>query len=285
MRPLIGTSTKMNLTASETARYCDALLPLVTGATGCDLFVLPPFTSIWAARERLAGSGIAWGGQDVHPEESGAHTGDVSAAMLADLGCTYVEVGHPERRRDHGETDDLVAAKVAQILRHAMTPILCVSEPTRRSIEATIEFLLGQVAGGLARVRPGELARVVVAYEPGWAIGLGAVPASPDHVGAVHRAIHQWLEEATVRGGEAHSPAGRAAGDATGSARGAATARVIYGGSVNGTSADPLLATDGVDGLFVGRAALDPTQFAAIVEAGQRRATGPRSNETPTETA
>jgi triosephosphate isomerase len=275
----------MNLTASETERYFDALLPLLIGATGCDLFVLPPFTSIWVARERLPGSRIAWGGQDVHAEKSGAYTGDVSAAMLVDLGCTYVEVGHPERRRDHGETDELVAAKVAQILRYAMTPILCVSEPTRRSLDATIEFVLGQVAGGLARVRPRDLARVVVAYEPGWAIGLGAVTASPDHVGAVHMAIHHWLEATTARDGEASAGATVRGGDGTELAREAATARVIYGGSVTGTSANALLAADGVDGLFVGRAALDPAQFAAIVEAGQRRASGFWLKKAPADTS
>ncbi|HMC02603.1 MAG TPA: triose-phosphate isomerase, partial [Cellulomonadaceae bacterium] len=121
----------MNLTPTEMHGYLRALRPLVSDIAECDLFVLPSFPALWVAREILEGSNVAWGAQDVHEDDAGAHTGDVSAAMLVDLGCTYVEVGHPERRRDHGETDELVAAKVAQILRYAMTPILCVSEPTR----------------------------------------------------------------------------------------------------------------------------------------------------------
>jgi len=268
MRPLIGTSTKMNLTSSEAGSYFDALLPRLVGATGCDLFVLPPFTSIWVARERLSGSPIAWGGQDVHPAESGAHTGDVSAAMLVDLGCTYVEVGHSERRRGYGETDGLVAAKVAQILQHGMTPILCVGEPRKEAPEAAIDYVLGQVARGLAHVRPSDLARVVIAYEPVWAIGLGSVTAPPDHVAAVHRAVRRWLNRTGTDGG------------------GIVTApRVIYGGSVDGTTADELLGADAVDGLFVGRAALDPVQFEVIVGAGQRRAAGSRLKEAPTSTS
>src|SRR5260221_12132459 len=144
MRPLIGTSLKMNLTSSESAAYFDTLRPLVASLIACDMFVLPPFTSIWVARERLTGSNVAWGGQDVHAEDAGAHTGDVSAPMLADLGCTFVEVGHSERRRDHGETDDLVALKVRQVLPHRMTPILCVGEPAPGMPQAALEYVMRQ---------------------------------------------------------------------------------------------------------------------------------------------
>ncbi len=128
MRTLIGTSWKMNLTSTEARRYCQALRPLVNDIVDCDLFVLPPFTAIWAVRQRLLGSRVAWGAQDVHPDDSGAHTGDVSAPMLADLGCTYVEVGHSERRRDYGESDERVAAQVSAIQRWGMTAIVCVGE-------------------------------------------------------------------------------------------------------------------------------------------------------------
>src|SRR3979411_3256421 len=126
MRPLIGTSLKMNLTSSAAATDFDALPPTVAALTSCEVFVLPPFTAIWVARDRLRGSNVSWGAQDVHADDGGAHTGDVSAPMLADLGCTFVEVGHSERRRDHGETDDMVGLKVRQVLRHHMTPIMCV---------------------------------------------------------------------------------------------------------------------------------------------------------------
>jgi triosephosphate isomerase len=236
MRPLIGTSLKMNLTSSEMAAYCEALVPLVAPLASCELFVLPPFTSIWVARERLTGSNVSWGAQDVHAEEAGAHTGDVSAPMLADLGCRFVEVGHSERRRDHAESDETVALKVRQVLRHRMTPIMCVGEPKPVSQEAALDHVLRQARAGMSRLPDEDRDRVVIAYEPVWTIGEGAAAADPAHIGAVHRGLREL------------------------------GSRVIYGGSVDAMTAGPILAEDGVDGLFVGRAALDPLRFAAIAE-------------------
>ena len=226
----------MNFTSSEAAAYFDALLPMVARLDSCELFVLPPFTSIWVARERLRDSNVAWGAQDVHAEDAGAHTGDVSAPMLADLGCTFVEVGHSERRRDHGESDELVAHKVRQIMRHHMTPIMCVGEPRPGGPEAALDHAVRQARAGISLVPEKDRARVVIAYEPVWAIGEGAVPADPAHIGAVHRGLHEL------------------------------GARVIYGGSVDPLTAGAILSEDGVDGLFVGRAALDPKRFAAIAK-------------------
>jgi triosephosphate isomerase len=226
----------MNLTSSEAAIYFDALLPKVAALSSCELFVLPPFTSIWVARERLRGSNVAWGAQDVHAADAGAHTGDVSAAMLKDLDCTFVEVGHSERRRDYRETDDLVAVKVRQVLLHGMTPIMCVGEPAPRRPEAALEHVMRQARKGMSLVAEDNRRRVVIAYEPVWAIGEGAAAADPAHIGAVHRGLHML------------------------------GARVIYGGSVDPLTAGSILAQEGVDGLFVGRAALDPARFAAIAE-------------------
>src|SRR6187401_20157 len=127
-RPLIGTSWKMNLSPSEAGAWFAQAVPTLSKLDDRDLFVLPPFTAIHVARDALCRTAIAWGAQDVHPDDAGAHTGDVSAAMLADLGCRFVEVGHSERRRDHRETDALIAAKVDAIRRHGMTPLLCVGE-------------------------------------------------------------------------------------------------------------------------------------------------------------
>ena len=241
-RPLIGTSWKMNLGSTEADRWFAAAVPLVAGIEPCDLFVLPPFTSIWVARQRLAGTRLAWGAQDVHPAEEGAHTGDISASMLVDLGCTYVELGHSERRRDHAETDALIAAKVARVMGHGMTPILCVGEPEPGSTGAAVEHVGRQLDGALAAIEHPSWPAVVVAYEPVWAIGVGARAADPAHVGAVQRSIHERIR--TVSGGT--------------------DGRVIYGGSVDESTAAAILAQDGVDGLFVGRAALDPARFAAI---------------------
>ena len=206
------------------------------------MFVLPPFTAIWVARARLQGTPIAWGAQDVHPADGGAHTGDVSAPMLADLGCRYVEIGHSERRRDHGDTPQRVNAKIAAVLRSGMRPLLCTGEPTRMDTNATARLLFADLDRCLAGVDPADLPRLVVAYEPWWAIGDGAVPAEPERVGQIHQSIAAWLAD-------------RANGQAV---------PVIYGGSVDVDVAPRLLAQDGVDGLFVGRYALDPVHFASI---------------------
>jgi triosephosphate isomerase len=239
---LIGTSTKMNLTSSQAATYLDALRPLVADVADRELFVLLPFTSIWVGRERLANSNVRWGAQDVHPEEAGAHTGDVSAPMLADLGCSYVAVGHHERRRDHGETDELVAAKVEAIQRWAMTAILCVGEDRRAPLDAVLETIDAQVR----LIASCDPHRLVMAYEPAWAIGEGATSAAPGWVGSVQAAIRAALpwSEPDV-----------------------ASIPIIYGGSVGPDSAGSLLGQPDVDGLFVGRKALDPRVFAAIAHA------------------
>jgi len=246
LRPLIGTSWKMNLTATQAGAYLATLGPLVAGITDRDLFVLPPFPAIFVARDRLAGSNVAWGAQDVHPDDRGAHTGDVSAPMLADLGCRYVEVGHSERRRDHGETPDLIAAKVGAVLRWGMTPILCVGEAERAGPEAALRAVLPDLEQCLGQVPAGSVGGVVIAYEPVWAIGEHATPAAPDEIRAVHQGLHAWLER--------RGPTG-------------AVIRVIYGGSVDEAIAPHVLGQPGVDGLFVGRRALDPAAFAAIAGA------------------
>jgi triosephosphate isomerase (TIM) len=236
---LVGTSSKMNLTSTEAGRYLDTLCPLVADVGERALFVLLPFTSIWVARDRLAGTNVAWGAQDVHPADAGAHTGDVSAPMLADLGCRYVEVGHHERRRDHGETDELVAAKVAAAQRWGITAIVCVGEQERVSFEAVAEVVGNQ----LRRLASFDPRHLVIAYEPAWAIGAGASPASADWVGRVHAAIRGALMATGLD---------------------ADAVPIIYGGSVDLEAAPQLLAEPGVDGLFVGRQALDPLVFAAI---------------------
>jgi triosephosphate isomerase len=251
MRPLIGTSWKMNLTPSEANRWFGIARPLLEPLTSeRDLFVLPPFPALSVARDALAGSAIGFGGQDVAPEDRGAHTGDVSAPMLVDLGCRYVEIGHSERRRDHGETDSIVAAKVRAALRWNLVPIVCVGERTQGPADQAQTVVSAQLEGGFDGLAAAELDRVVVAYEPVWAIGEGAAAAEPDHVAALHLAIDAWL------------------GD-----HGATTRRVLYGGSVDEANAAGLLATPSVAGLFVGRAALDPVRFAAIAASPIRVAT------------
>jgi triosephosphate isomerase len=240
-RPLIGTSWKMNLTATEATTYLRELVPMIHGLDDRDIFVLPPFTAIWVAQRELAETSIGWGAQDVHEKEAGAHTGDVSAAMLVDLGCRYVEIGHSERRRAHGESDSRIAAKVRTALRHDLTPILCVGEARRFKLQVARSTVIRQLSRSLADVARADLDRVVVAYEPVWAIGVGARAAPLAHTAAMQAAIGAWL-----------------------SANGARNPRVIYGGSIDTSNAASILALSEVNGLFVGRAALDPEAFASI---------------------
>jgi len=244
-RPLVGAGLKMNLTATDARRYFDALRPLLAGVGGVDIFVLPPFTALHVAQQQLRGSNVAWGAQDVHPLDAGAYTGDISMPMLVDLGCSYVEVGHVERRRGHGETDELIGAKVAQVLRHGATPILCLGEPVEGEPTAALEHVIGQLRISLAPVAAADRSRVVIAYEPTWAIGV-TTTASPGHVAHVVAGVRAWL--ASAEGG-------------------GTTVRIIYGGSVDHSAVASLLAVGGIDGLFVGRAALDPARFAGIVAA------------------
>lgn len=248
-KPLIGTNWKMNLTSSRAAAYCASLRSLLADIDDRTLFVLPPFTAISAAREALTDSNILWGAQEVHPDDEGAHTGDVSASMLADLGCTVVEVGHHERRRDYHEDDELIARKVEAAQRWGMAAILCIGEAARLTYEQASDHVLGQLRF-LERFDQG---RLVIAYEPAWAIGTGAEPAGVDWVESIHSVIR-----------------GRVA-----SVAGSGTpALVIYGGSVDVASAGDLISCPGVDGLFVGRAALNPEVFSAIAHAQVRSRTG-----------
>jgi triosephosphate isomerase len=171
----------------------------------------------------------------------------VSAAMLAELGCRIVEVGHSERRRDHGETDDLVRRKVDAILGAAMWPLLCVGESAVELAEGREEEVVQrQLSIAIGERHGAMLARFIVAYEPWWAIGEGAAAAPLDHVRRLHRFIQNWLHDVAQ---DAPSPP------------------VLYGGSVDLGNAGSLLSISGVDGLFVGRAALDPNIFAEIVRA------------------
>jgi triosephosphate isomerase len=248
-RRFIGTSWKMNHTRSQTRAYL-ARLGSLLAPYPADLvvFVLPPYTSLCVAEELLAGGPVLYGAQDVHEEEAGAHTGDVSAEMLADLGCSFVEVGHSERRRDHHETDRQVGQKVRAIQRHGMMPLVCVGESGEeygrgRAEECVTRQLQGAMEGAAAST----LGRLLLAYEPWWAIGSGATAAPTDHVARVIDGIRNWIATS--------------AGDAT-------AIPILYGGSIDAENAAPLLGLPGVDGLFVGRAALDPEVFARIVQIG-----------------
>ncbi len=217
--------------AAELARRAAA----TADRLGCDLLVCPPATLLLAVHAVLAGSAVALGGQDCHAERAGAHTGDISAEMLADLGCTHVILGHSERRRGHRESDADVRAKMLAAGRAGLTAILCVGEtlPEREAGNA-IAVVAGQLAGSIP---PGaELDRLIVAYEPVWAIGTG-LTATADDIAAMHRAIRARLSGMT---------------------------RILYGGSVNRRNAAAILGSSEVDGALVGGASLSADDFWAI---------------------
>ena len=241
---LIGSSVKMHLSVEEVRawlRRCDELLSPIADV---DLFVLPPFVCLPMAAELLRGSRIAYGAQNMHWEASGAFTGDVSPTMITAFGGTLVELGHAERRRHFGETDETVNLKVRSALRHGLRPIVCVGELERAASSAD-DTVQAQVQRALQAVGPDDLDRVVIAYEPVWAIGQPEA-AQPTYVFDRHRAIRAALVDAY----------GAAAG---------ALPTIIYGGSVAPDNAGELMADPAVQGLFVGRAALRPEGFRDIV--------------------
>ena len=249
-RPMIGTSWKMNLAPAQAGAYLAELHALeATGAWGSrTVFVLPPYVDIEVARDELKGSRILYGAQNVHHADAGAFTGEISAPMLAEFGCRIVEVGHSERRRDQHETDALIGAKVAAILRNGMWPLVCVGESGAEHDDGeSAQVVLAQLERVFEGVIEEDARSVLVAYEPWWAIGAGATAAPLAHVAELHAAIGNWLGMRWPGGSEIP---------------------VLYGGSVDLGNAAALLATPSVSGLFIGRAALDPATFAAICRAG-----------------
>ena len=229
----------------DTAFNSELLAGLRTGGdtSHCDIAVCVPFPYLYQTRSLLEGTGISWGAQDVSTHEKGAYTGEVAAAMLADFGCRWVLVGHSERRSYHGETDDLVAAKAQAALAAGLTPVVCVGETLQeQKAGQTLAIIQRQLAPVLA-LGLDALQRLVVAYEPVWAIGTG-LTATPEQAQEVHAVIRQQLESA-----------------------GAGQVRVLYGGSVKASNAASLFAMPDIDGALVGGAALVASEFLSIAAA------------------
>ncbi|HET6875673.1 MAG TPA: triose-phosphate isomerase [Acidimicrobiales bacterium] len=249
-KPLVSGNWKMNLTHLEAINVIQKLsYSLDASDPGhVDISVHPPFTALRSAQTVIEADDlpISLGAQNVHWEASGAYTGEISPAMLAKLNVSYVIVGHSERRQLFGETDEAVAKKVAAVFNAGMTPIMCVGETLEeREAGTTEERVLGQLRAGLGSLNPEQITRMVVAYEPVWAIGTGR-NATPDDAQAVCGAIRAAVV----------ADHGEAAGDGV---------RVQYGGSVKASTAADLMAQPDVDGALVGGASLDPSEFAQIV--------------------
>ncbi|MFN7994683.1 MAG: triose-phosphate isomerase [Bryobacteraceae bacterium] len=247
-RLLLGSGWKMNKTGREAVEYCNRLIELLDGISGLDrvqLFVVPPFTALDAVKH--ASRGRFWvGAQNMHWEDWGAFTGEISGPMLRDIGIELVELGHAERRKLFGETDETVGTKVAAALKHGLRPLVCVGEP-REDRQAGIqnETISRQLRLAFANLPPEYLSRVLIAYEPAWAIGVGSQAASPVDVALMAAHSRSVLEDM-------FGPA-------------SASIPILYGGTVDAQNCTSLIADGDVDGLFIGRASWDPKGFAAII--------------------
>lgn len=245
-KPLMAGNWKMYKTPADTTAFFEKFLPLVAEATHCDVAICPPFVDLAAAVAAARGSRVGIGGQNCDWRKEGAFTGEVSAPMLKAAGCEYVIIGHSERRQFFGETDASVLARTKAVLEAGLTPIVCVGELlAERESGQTNDVLKTQCTGGIFSLTPEEFAKIVIAYEPVWAIGTGKV-ATPEIAADAHRVIRAEIE----------SKYGRELAQST---------RILYGGSVKPDNVKGLMAQPDIDGALVGGASLDPTSFSAIV--------------------
>ena len=249
--PLMAGNWKMNLNHVEAVGLVQKLAWTLDDKKHdpkkCEVVVIPPFTDIRTVQTVIEGDRLAlsWGAQDVSPFDNGAYTGDVSASMLAKLGCRYVLVGHSERREYYGEDDNLVNAKVKMAVSKGLTPIICVGEGLDvREEMSHVPFTIARVEGALAGLSPEQIGSLVIAYEPVWAIGTGRV-ATPEDAQEVCGAIREWV-------GQWYD---------TGSAQ---DIRILYGGSVKASNVASIMAQPDVDGCLVGGASLVVDEFSAI---------------------
>ena len=246
-KKLMAANWKMYKTPQQAQDFLRAFLPLVEGHTRDEIAICPSFVCLPAVVEALAGQSISVGAQNLHWEKEGAYTGEVSAAMLVAVGCTHVIIGHSERRQYFGETDDTVNRKLRAALAAGLAPIVCVGEVLQeRECGQTEEVLCRQCLRGLGGISGEEARRLVIAYEPVWAIGTGKT-ATPQIAAEAHRVLR--------------AEAARTVGTGV-----AENMRILYGGSVKPDNAKALLSESGIDGALVGGASLDPKSFASIVK-------------------
>ncbi|MEM9524148.1 MAG: triose-phosphate isomerase [Pseudomonadota bacterium] len=243
-RKIAAGNWKMNGTAAELSEI--AVLARAHSASDCEILICPPATLLHRMSAATHGTAIRTGGQDCHAAVSGAHTGDIAAAMLADAGASAVILGHSERRTDHGETDDGIRAKANAAFEAGLQAILCVGETeTQRDAANTLEVIANQMARAVPDGATGE--NIVIAYEPVWAIGTGRVPAR-DQIGDVHDLIRSRLN------------------DRFGAQIGHSV-RILYGGSVKSSNAAEIFSIPNVDGALVGGASLRADDFSSIISA------------------
>lgn len=246
-KPIIAGNWKMYKTIPEALNFVQSLKPLVVAATGCEIVIAPAFTALKLISARLEGSNIDLAGQDVAADEGpGAFTGEVSAAMLKDAGAGWVIIGHSERRQFYGETDESVNRKIQATIKAGLAPIMCVGERLDERDAGRAEAVVGeQLAGGMRNLTVSEAARIILAYEPVWAIGTGRA-ATPEIAEQMHGFIRFKVREIF--------------GDPV-----AEEMRILYGGSVKPDNIATLMDQPDIDGALVGGASLEADSFAKIV--------------------
>jgi triosephosphate isomerase len=237
---------KMYKTPAETTQFFEKFRPLVASSSHCEIVICPPFVDLPAAVAAAQGSPVRIGGQNIGWAKEGAFTGEISGPMLVALGATHAIVGHSERRQYFGETDETVLKRTQAALEFGLTPIVCVGERLEeRESGNTGAVLTSQFQKGIAGLTPQQFARIVIAYEPVWAIGTGKT-ATPEIAADAHRVIRAQVREKFGKDG-------------------ADSIRILYGGSVKPDNTRSLMAQPEIDGVLVGGASLDPASFASIV--------------------
>jgi triosephosphate isomerase len=254
-RPIIAGNWKMNMTVDEATVFVQSLRDLLHDVGDVDIVVCPPYPALSGVSRILEGTSIGLGAQNMHWEPEGAYTGEVSARMLLTAGCQYVILGHSERRLHFGETDEGVNRKAASALTAGLKPIVCVGETLdERETDQTEEVVERQLRGAVEGVSPEEMVKVVIAYEPVWAIGTGKA-ATPEMANEVHRYLRELIQK--LYGEQI-----------------ASSSRIQYGGSVTEENAVSLLTQPDIDGALVGGASLKAESFAAIVRVGSEHMGG-----------
>lgn len=246
-KPIIAGNWKLNNTQAQARELTEGIVAQVKDVQDVDVVLCPVYTSLAVTEQAIAGSQVALGAQDVYWQESGAFTGEVSPSLLKDAGCTYVIIGHSERRQYFGETNETVNKKVKAALSAGLTPIMCVGETLEEREAGQVEAVVGDhVKGGLNELSAEDINKVVIAYEPVWAIGTGKT-ATPEQAQEVHAYIRKLLVE--LAGADV-----------------AANVRIQYGGSVKPDNVKILMEKEDIDGALVGGASLKVDSFVSLVK-------------------
>lgn len=244
---VVAGNWKMFKTRDEAQATVREVVGLVGNIQNVDIVVCPPFTALGAVEEVLTGSVVQLGAQNVHWQDEGAFTGEVSVSMLADYGCSHVIIGHSERRHYFQESDEVIQDKLEKVLSTELVPILCIGESLEaREADRVQEVIPSQLERALRELTDPQTSRIIIAYEPVWAIGTGRT-ATPELAEKVHFLIRSWLSD--------HSSVGVAD-----------QVRILYGGSVTPENAGQLIEQENIDGFLVGGASLDAPSFAKIVQ-------------------